>query len=255
MDSADNFHYVDRKTNIPMSLLETHDLIFKTYLDGKPLAYSALSNEKKLVPELGICYGTGNRAHRQIPRMVPRTGRQWRLSPLPHVDPPALHAAQQLLQPALSCPDLPGPPLGLVRIRRLGRPADAQGPVALQKLHRPPQRPRLDHQPGPLRRRLRAKPGAINIQMATVTPGFETFLVRTDGGPWQPQRKQPSPGNSTREPTASKCASAPPPASKAPSACWSWPILLRNASKREMPVSGSAESIYSLAAPGFEPGT
>jgi len=30
------------------------------------------------------------------------------------------------------------------------------------------------------------KPGVIDVQMGTMTPHFDTYLVRTDGGDWQP---------------------------------------------------------------------
>ena len=58
MDSADNFHYVDPKTNIPMSMLEIHDLIMKVYF-SKPeqlVTGENLPNEKMATKELGICY-------------------------------------------------------------------------------------------------------------------------------------------------------------------------------------------------------
>jgi transglutaminase-like putative cysteine protease len=65
-DVNEDWHLVDPKTLAPMSLLEVHDLIVKTYYDGGPASLENAPQQRRRSDALAICYGTN-----MLPGMPP----------------------------------------------------------------------------------------------------------------------------------------------------------------------------------------
>ena len=57
-DSHQNWHYVDPKTNVPMSMLEVHDLVAKTYYGRRPATLESAPSKRQPSDAIAICYGT-----------------------------------------------------------------------------------------------------------------------------------------------------------------------------------------------------
>jgi hypothetical protein len=57
-DVNGDWHYVDPQTRAPMSMLEVHDLILKTYFAGQPVAPANTPRQRQASEALAICYGT-----------------------------------------------------------------------------------------------------------------------------------------------------------------------------------------------------
>ena len=57
MDVNNNWHHVDPKTNVPMSLMEVRNLIHKTYYDGKVASRSIRPKTRVTSPLIATCYG------------------------------------------------------------------------------------------------------------------------------------------------------------------------------------------------------
>jgi transglutaminase-like putative cysteine protease len=57
MDGTVSLHYVDPRTRVPMSALELHDLLVKTYYQGRPATLSNRPQERQLSDAIAICFG------------------------------------------------------------------------------------------------------------------------------------------------------------------------------------------------------
>jgi transglutaminase-like putative cysteine protease len=57
-DVNGNYHYVDAASHVPMSMLEVHDLLLKTYYAGRPATLENRPKQQLPSDALAICYGT-----------------------------------------------------------------------------------------------------------------------------------------------------------------------------------------------------
>lgn len=57
MDCSGNFHCIDPRTAVPMSLLEVRDVILRTYYGDKPANWRNKPKETKTSDEIAICHG------------------------------------------------------------------------------------------------------------------------------------------------------------------------------------------------------
>jgi transglutaminase-like putative cysteine protease len=57
-DVNGNYHYVDPASHVPMSMLEVHDLLLKTYYAGRPATLENRPKQQLPSDALAICYGT-----------------------------------------------------------------------------------------------------------------------------------------------------------------------------------------------------
>ena len=57
-DSHQNWHYVPPQTNVPLSMLEVHDLVLKTYYGGQPATFANPPRKRQPSDAIAICYGT-----------------------------------------------------------------------------------------------------------------------------------------------------------------------------------------------------
>ena len=58
MDGNVSLHYIDPKTKVPMSILEVHDLLEKTYYQGRPATLANRPQERQLSDAIAICFGS-----------------------------------------------------------------------------------------------------------------------------------------------------------------------------------------------------
>jgi transglutaminase-like putative cysteine protease len=58
LDPNQNWHYVHPQTNVPMSMLEVHDLILKTYYGGQPASLANPPRRRQPSDAIAICYRT-----------------------------------------------------------------------------------------------------------------------------------------------------------------------------------------------------
>jgi transglutaminase-like putative cysteine protease len=58
-DVNDNWHFIDPRTHVPMSMLEVHDLIAKTYYGTRPATIENGPRKRMPSDAIAICYGTG----------------------------------------------------------------------------------------------------------------------------------------------------------------------------------------------------
>ena len=58
LDGDVSLHYIDPKTKTPMSMLEVHDLLVKTYYQGRPATLANRPQERQLSDAIAICFGS-----------------------------------------------------------------------------------------------------------------------------------------------------------------------------------------------------
>ena len=58
MDGTVSLHYMDPKTKAPMSMLEVHDLLVKTYYQGRPATLANRPPQRQLSDAIAICFGS-----------------------------------------------------------------------------------------------------------------------------------------------------------------------------------------------------
>jgi hypothetical protein len=58
MDGNLDLHYIDPKSKAPMSMLEVHDLMVKTYYEGRPATLANRPRERQLSDAIAICFAT-----------------------------------------------------------------------------------------------------------------------------------------------------------------------------------------------------
>ncbi|MGO9109419.1 MAG: transglutaminase-like domain-containing protein [Thermoguttaceae bacterium] len=58
LDSNLSLHCIDPKTNVPMSMLELHDLLVRTYYHGQPATLANRPQERQLSDAIAICFGS-----------------------------------------------------------------------------------------------------------------------------------------------------------------------------------------------------
>ena len=173
--STRNECYVDRKTGMPLSMLEMHDETVRLYYRGKPI--SLLRNAtrvEKTTTRLMVWKGRARRPSNKpalvryrwgVVHWMPRNNFFARRRPVPIAQGrigwswPGYLIWWDARTPRQ-------PRFGNYTCRR----SDIEWTI---------NQVRYAATAG-------AKPGAVDLRMSTVTPDFETFLARIDGGPWAP---------------------------------------------------------------------
>jgi hypothetical protein len=180
LDVSENFHCIDARTGVPMSMTEVHELILKTYYRDEPVTAANVPKLDKTSDALAICY---NRelspswskektidGRYPVPRLwmflryMPRNNFYAQPDPVPirqgcHFDWTGYVVWQGAQMPTAQWQ------YG----NFTGRRSDLEWTI---------NQVRFDAEYG-------EAPGTLRIQMGTVTPGFETFLVNTGDGVWQ----------------------------------------------------------------------
>ena len=57
-DVNQDWHYMDPRSKTPMSMLEVHDVLLKTYYDGQPATLGNAPQKRKPSDAVAVCYGT-----------------------------------------------------------------------------------------------------------------------------------------------------------------------------------------------------
>jgi hypothetical protein len=182
-DVNQNWHYVDPKTAVPMSMLEVHDLIARTYYGNRRATIE--NGPRKRLPSgaIAICYGTslrpgtppkGHEDHLADGRYTVPT-RWLRLAYVPRNNFYARPYPQPLTQgwgwdySDYFCWE------------------DATTPRRYRYHNYTARRGDLDWTINQVcfDATLTSRPGALAIQMGTVTPYFDAFLVKVDRQAWK----------------------------------------------------------------------
>jgi len=183
MDPNGNRHHVDPKTGVPLSMLEVHDRMVRTYYGDNVATYDERPREPAYCDEIATCSRlamtppdpserlAGN-PKRWLPwtkwlyvRCVPRNDWYARPVPLPRMQ-------------GWNSYDWTG----------YWTWSDAQTPRDWRYGHVTGRRADWEWTLNQVRfaATYGSREGALTVHMGTVTPHFDTFLVRTDGGNWKP---------------------------------------------------------------------
>lgn len=194
-DVNGNHHYVDPASHVPMSMLEVHDLLTKTYYGGRP---ATLENRpKRQVPSdaLAICYGTS---------LAPGTPPK---EPIPGMPLEAMgELANQFVGGRYTVPTrwlrLHYMPRNNFYAHPFPQPKtqgcgwnwseywcwqDGVTPRQWPYHYATSRRSDLDWTLNQVcfDATISERPGRLAVQMGTFTPYFETFLVSVDRGAWK----------------------------------------------------------------------
>jgi|GEM_PF-1450053 len=194
-DVNGNWHYVDPKTGVPMSMLEVHDLLLATYYGGRPATLENGPQKKVPADGIAICYGTS------LAPGVPPKG------PIPGIPREALGELETHMGGGrYTVPTrwllLAYMPRNNFYAHAYPQPKtqgcgwswseywcweDAVTPKRWLFRHFTSRRSDLDWTLNQVcfDAALGDRPGALAVQMGTFTPYFDTFLVRVDTGAWQ----------------------------------------------------------------------
>ena len=124
MDGTVSLHYIDPKTKVPMSMLEVHDLLVKTYYQGRPATLANRPPQRQLSDAIAICFGSS-----MTPGALPagsKAGVEARVEGGRYSLPTRwlsakLPAQEQLLRPCVSAADDPRLRAGIGRNTGGGR--------------------------------------------------------------------------------------------------------------------------------------
>ena len=212
-DTNGNYHYVDPKTHVPMSMLEVHNLLEKTYYGGR--AATLENRPSRHVPSdaLAICYGTsltpGTPPTQQIPGMPAEA-----MSEL----------TNQFVNGRYTVPtrwlQIYYMPRNNFYAHAFPQPKtqgcgwnwseywcwqDSVTPRQWQYRYATGRRSDLDWTLNQVcfDATITEHPGRLDVQMGTFTPYFDTFLVSVDRGAWKETSRafpwQPHPGRNRLE--------------------------------------------------------
>ena len=182
-DVNQDWHYVDPKTLAPLSMLEVHDIILKTYYDGRPASIENAPQRRLPSDDIAVCYGTN-----MLPGLPPKefsrhfvdghftSPTRWLFfnyiprnnfyeKPYPQ---PKTQGADWDWSDYWCWEDAVTPKRWQYR-NFTGRRSDVNWTI---------NQVRFDAT-------LTDRPGAISMQMGTVTPFFDAFLVNVDGQGWR----------------------------------------------------------------------
>ena len=182
-DVNQNWHYVEPKTHVPMSMLEVHDLIVKTYYGTRPATFENRARKRLPSDAIAICYGTGmtpgappkeHEAHFANGRYTVPT-RWMRLAYIPRNNFYAKPYPQPMTQGChwdfseYWCWEDAATPKRYLYRNFTARRNDLNWTI---------NQVCFDATIG-------NRPGSLAIQMGTVTPYFDAFLVKVDRQPWK----------------------------------------------------------------------
>jgi hypothetical protein len=182
-DSHQNWHYVHPQTKAPMSVLEVHDLILKTYYGGQPVSLANPPLRRLPSDDIAICYGTSMvpgtppkgfethyaDGHYTAPtrwlfvNYMPRNN--FYAKPYPQ---PKTQGAHWDWSEYWCWEDALTPRQWLYR-NFIGRRSDLDWTINQVCFDAT----------------ISDRPGALAIQMGTFTPYFDTFLVKVDSQAWK----------------------------------------------------------------------
>ncbi|MEX0886934.1 MAG: transglutaminase-like domain-containing protein [Phycisphaeraceae bacterium] len=183
MDPNVNEHYVDPDSNTPLGMLEVHERMIRRYYPaGRTITIANRPAEPLGIEDIATCRGLdlAPSARQELDlapskwprwakwgviRMVPRSDFYSREHPLPRVQGANWDWPHYLVWEGAQAD-----PGDAYRYRRITR-RRADWNWSLNHV-------RFDAAPGD-------EPGAVDVQLATVTPGFETFEVRENDGAWR----------------------------------------------------------------------
>lgn len=185
MDPNVNHHYVDPPTNVPLSMMEVHDRMVEDYYGQKDIAPENRPSAPRGSDRIGTCQRLEMEPAQPQPsaatplrnwprwakwavvRMVPRDDFYARPYPVPKTQ-----GAQWDWTGYWIWEDAQTPRSYDYRYAHItARRSDWEWTI---------NQVRFDAACG-------TEPGAVQVQMGTVTPGFRAFLVSTDGSTWQEQ--------------------------------------------------------------------
>jgi transglutaminase-like putative cysteine protease len=179
MDNLSNFHHVDPRTNVPMSMTEVHDVLVKTYCGDSVYQLGSLPKAPKTSPDIATCFalqtvpGKPRRPTADgffevpsrwlIVRMMPRNNFYSHQYPVPKVQGT----------------NWDWPDYSVL--------ADRHVPTSWEYRNLTERRSDWNWTINQVRFDVSAgeKPGTLQVQMGTVTPAFETFLTNADGQGWR----------------------------------------------------------------------
>jgi transglutaminase-like putative cysteine protease len=182
-DVNQDWHYVDPKTLEPMSMLEVHDIILKTYYDGRPASLDNPPQRRLPADDIALCYGTN-----MLPGLPPKeferhfvdghftSPTRWLFF---HYVPRNNFYEKPYPQPKTQGADWDWSDYWCWE--------DAATPKRWLYRNFTARRSDLNWTINQVRfdATLTDRPGAISMQMGTVTPFFDTFLVKVDGQGWR----------------------------------------------------------------------
>ena len=182
-DSHQNWHYVDRKTNVPMSMLEVHDLIAKTYYSGRPATPDNAPQKREPSDALAICYRT------ELTPGVPPQDQSHQLIDGRYTVPTRWLFVYYMPRNNFYAKPFPQPKTQGCHWDWSDYWCWADAATPKQWLYRnfTARRNDLDWTINQVRfdATVTDRPGTLAVQMGTFTPYFDTFLVKLDGQAWK----------------------------------------------------------------------
>jgi hypothetical protein len=179
--STDNRHYIDPRTQEPLSMLEVHERMLRAYYGLKPVTNKNRPNAAKNSTEIAMCHGL---------EMLPTAGKS------PRDEKPAQWPPWTLWLHLRYIPrnNFFDRPETLPRFQGWNWDwtgywiwRDEQTPMEWHYRNFTGRRSDLDWSINQVRfdAACDTEPGTIDIQMGTVTPNFDTFLVAFNGDEWK----------------------------------------------------------------------
>jgi transglutaminase-like putative cysteine protease len=183
-DVHQNWHYVDPRSQVPMNLLEVHDLVMKTYYAGRPVTLANRPHERLPTDGIAICYGRSmapgmpaeNCASHYAGGRYTAPTRWLFVNCVPrnnfyaHAYPqPKQQGCEWWAWSGYWCWQDAQTPTQWLFGRFTGRRSDLDW--TLNQVH--------------FAATVTDRPGELAVQMGTVTPYFQTFRVCMDGQGWQ----------------------------------------------------------------------
>jgi hypothetical protein len=182
-DSHQNWHYVDPKTNVPMSMLEVHDLVVKTYYGGRPAALDNPPQKRQPSDALAICYRT------EMTPGIPPEDQAWQLIGGRYTVPTRWLFVRYMPRNNFYAKPYPQPKTQGCHWDWSDYWCWEDAATPKQPLYRnfTARRNDLDWTINQVcfDATITDRPGTLAIQMGTFTPYFDTFLVKVDAQAWK----------------------------------------------------------------------
>jgi len=182
-DVNQNWHYVAPQTKVPLSMLEVHDLVLNTYYGGRPATCEQRPGKRLPSDALAICYGT------ELSPGIPPQGRENHYANGRYTAPTRWLLVYYMPRNNFYEKPYPQPKTQGCHWdwSEYWCWEDALTPKQWPYRHFTARRSDLDWTINQVRfdATLTDRPGSLAIQMGTVTPYFDTFLVKVDAQVWK----------------------------------------------------------------------
>ena len=181
--SSDNRHYIDPKTRRPLSMLEVHDRMLRTYYGGQPVTFENRPRVPKACEEIAVCYGKSLSPSENPNPPIPDGGLPWppwtmwlKLHYIPRNN---FYDNPETLPRFQGWNDWDWTGYWIWR--------DDRTPVEWRYRNYTGRRADLDWSINQIcfDATYGNEPGTLQLQMGTVTPHFEAFIVSLNGGKWE----------------------------------------------------------------------